>query len=768
MLLLFLTCSAVHAQRPLGIDVSSFQGSSVNWTNVKNSGISFAWCKATEGVTFKDTTFGINITNARNAGVLIGAYHYARPDNNLGVAGAAREATNYWNSVSNYVNNSGAYLMPVLDIEAPGVSSPTYSKATLSEWVNAWCANVTNRAFEIGVVVRPVVYTFVSYANTWIDSSVTQWPLRMAQWPANPDPQTGSPSGTAPWSTWNVWQYSSTGTVPGVSGNCDLNVFNGTLAQLQATLVIGGVSPPVFNSTLSSRYADPGSSLTFNADASGTGPLRYQWRFNGTNLPAATNGTLTLANLQLAQAGTYQVIVTNNGGAVTSVVATLTLHPLQYALFTDNFDTDTSASWTLNRSSTDNRASFAYDHGALGIPSAPGTTNGTTKALRFEANLSAGAVNALNVSPTGQSFPTNCRLRFDMWINANGPLPLGGTGSTEVVTAGVGTAGNRVQWNGAGTTADGFWFTVTGEGGVGDTSSSQGDYVAYVGTSQQGVASGVYSSGTNSTARGAGDAYYHNVFPGSQGPPAVQALAYPQQTGTLSRGTVGLAWREVIVQRTSNRAEWFIDGLKVASVTNVAPAGNNVFVGYWDPFASISDNTNLSFGLVDNLRVEVPAIAPAFTQQPAHLWAQLGGTASFTVSAIGEPAPQYQWRLNGTNLLGQTSGSLTLSNLSSADAGLYSVVASNLVGTVVSTNALLSLQASGAPTLQVSLPPPATNVLLQSLVQPGATYTLESSTNLVQWEFVSQTVASGTNLQFTPAVSAAEPQRYFRLRSGPP
>ena len=54
----------VFAQRPLGIDVSSYQGSTINWTNVKSSGVSFAWAKATEGVTVTDGDFAMNALHA--------------------------------------------------------------------------------------------------------------------------------------------------------------------------------------------------------------------------------------------------------------------------------------------------------------------------------------------------------------------------------------------------------------------------------------------------------------------------------------------------------------------------------------------------------------------------------------------------------------------------------------------------------------------------------------------------------------------------------
>src|SRR5262245_3801053 len=60
-----------------GIDVYNGDGA-VNWTTVKNSGISFAFAKATEGVDFVDARFTTNMQNAKAAGVYIGPYHFCR------------------------------------------------------------------------------------------------------------------------------------------------------------------------------------------------------------------------------------------------------------------------------------------------------------------------------------------------------------------------------------------------------------------------------------------------------------------------------------------------------------------------------------------------------------------------------------------------------------------------------------------------------------------------------------------------------------------
>src|SRR3954470_13299282 len=71
--------------RSLGIDVSNHNGT-INWTSVRSAGKDFAWAKATEGTSFTDAYFngssGHNMDNGMAAGVLMGAYHYARADVN--------------------------------------------------------------------------------------------------------------------------------------------------------------------------------------------------------------------------------------------------------------------------------------------------------------------------------------------------------------------------------------------------------------------------------------------------------------------------------------------------------------------------------------------------------------------------------------------------------------------------------------------------------------------------------------------------------------
>lgn len=68
-----------------------------------------------------------------------------------------------------------------------------------------------------------------------------------------------------------------------------------------------------------------GESITFSVTATGTAPLSYQWRKNGTNISGATGSSLTIASVATGDAGTYDVVVTNVCGPVTSAPATLTV-----------------------------------------------------------------------------------------------------------------------------------------------------------------------------------------------------------------------------------------------------------------------------------------------------------------------------------------------------------------------------------------------------------------------------------------------------------
>ncbi len=252
-------------------------------------------------------------------------------------------------------------------------------------------------------------------------------------------------------------------------------------------------------------------------------------------------------------------------------------------LFSDDFETDSSALWKVNLADPRNGfVDFAWDYSTVGVPAAPG--GGGTKGMRMRCGNTIISQDGLSVSPLGKNFAGDYRLKFDMWINYNGPMPDGGPGSTQNFDAGVGTSGDPVVWlYGAG--ADGVWFSATGDGADGDTG---GDYNALIGDVIQNDDTGFYAAGTG--ARTAAFAMPPIRFtPCGAARPRRQRnwRLYPNQTGVANIGNAGMAWHTVVITKVGDVVTWAMDGITIATVTNTTlPFSTNVFVGYQDLFAS--------------------------------------------------------------------------------------------------------------------------------------------------------------------------------------
>ena len=168
------------------------------------------------------------MAGATAAGVYIGPYHFARPDSfNTDPNDAANEANDFVDAIQPYYQGSPYTLRPVIDLERLGnVGDLDQEKAFLSQWIRNFAAVVHNRlGFD------PIIYTSPNYAYYVLDNDINQFPLWLAYW--TNDTNSPPPSGyMGIWNDWTFWQYSSTGSVPGISGNVDLDVFAGSLADL--------------------------------------------------------------------------------------------------------------------------------------------------------------------------------------------------------------------------------------------------------------------------------------------------------------------------------------------------------------------------------------------------------------------------------------------------------------------------------------------------------------------------------------------------------
>jgi hypothetical protein len=451
--------------------------------------------------------------------------------------------------------------------------------------------------------------------------------------------------------------------------------------------------PPLLVAQPASLTVTQGINAVFAPIVTGSS-LSYQWRFNGVDLPGATSSNLTLANVQAADAGAYSLVISNATAAITSSVASLSVLIPQgmQTVFYESFDAASSSNrWNVFEGSENGIPDYTVDwsfdystyfsgfNGAT-IPSAPTTTNGTTRGVRLTVNNNDGlpATAGVSLYPKNQSFSGAHSLKFDMWINyPGGPAGSGSTGSTEHFTCGINHAGTRVNWASA-SPSDGIFFAMDGEGG---TTTDYRAYVGSTGGSPTGLSfanSGFSASGASSA--GNSDAAWLAIFP----PPTYE-----------SPGAPGKRWVQVeLSQDANNVLTWRMNGHLIAQRVNTSVFTNgNTMIGFMDLFTSIASPAADAFVLFDNVRVEVPAAitGPTITAGPQNVAVYPEGEATFSVAASGSAPLTYQWRFNGANLPGATSNSYTRLNVQPEDAGNYSVMVANAGGVTTSPNALLTL-----------------------------------------------------------------------------
>jgi hypothetical protein len=270
-------------------------------------------------------------------------------------------------------------------------------------------------------------------------------------------------------------------------------------------------------------------------------------------------------------------------------------------LFSETFDVDNTANWTVNRSTGANandagsHADFFFDYSTVGIPSAPGSAGGSTRGLRLDANTIGGIFSGLSVSPTGQSFTGDFVMTAQVWMNFIGPAPVGGSGSTQAGGLGWGTAGATAQW--AASAQDSVHFSATTDG------NSSSDWRAYSSAAPTRYVDGspvYFAPSTN-----ASHAYYSTFFPGGT-PPAAQTALFPTQTGTSLTGTIAFGWHTSMLERSGDFLTWSVDGLPIARVdlTTVTLGGSNILFNYFDTnTTSSTSTTGMTFMLVDNIQV---------------------------------------------------------------------------------------------------------------------------------------------------------------------
>lgn len=523
-------------------------------------------------------------------------------------------------------------------------------------------------------------------------------------------------------------------------------------------------TPPSITAQPQSQTNAFGGTANFTVAVNGTAPLAYQWRFFGTNLTSATAASLSLTNLQVANAGNYTVVVTNAYGSVTSAVATLTVnaHPVITAQ---------PQSLSVN----------AGANAAFTVSAAGGTP------LYYQWRFGGVAItDATNSSYTRVNVQSGDTGNYSVVVtNFAGSV----TSSVAGLTVNVAPPGIIAQWNFNSTPADGSTTTGTNIVSLGSgTASLIGGATATFATGDTTLdpAGSTDNTGWNTTtypAQATGNK--------SRGPQfSVSTAGYQSIVVTWSIRLSSTASKYSRLQYTTNGTD-FVDfptpvslsadssfERKTNSLSSLAGVNNNPtfafrIVSEFESTATTNGNANYvtagagSYATTGTMRYDMvtiygaPAVtgtAPVVTNQPASQSAAQGANATFTVGADGTLPLSYQWQFNQTNLPGATAASYTRSNVQPAHVGNYSVIVSNSAGSTTSSAATLSL----------IVPAPVLTMPLAGIMQweglSNLNYTVQTSTNLSTADWASLGTATSPDglLSFTN-LPANDTQRYFRV-----
>ena len=194
-----------------------------------------------------------------------------------------------------------------------------------------------------------------------------------------------------------------------------------TITSQGATLAV--LVPPTISVPPESQTVIMGNTVQFNVTAAGTGPLHYQWRFNGVDLPGQESTSLNLPNIQPAGAGNYTVVITNRAGAITSAVAVLTviIPPSITGDPTSLTVLETAlATFTVSATGTE-PLSYQWQKDGLNLPGA----NGTSFTLPATQASDEGGYSVIVTNLGGLAFSAVAQLQVSVAPFLTAPLRRG-------------------------------------------------------------------------------------------------------------------------------------------------------------------------------------------------------------------------------------------------------------------------------------------------------------------------------------------------------
>ncbi|MCD0465047.1 glycoside hydrolase family 25 protein [Flavobacterium sp. ENC] len=197
-----------------GIDISKYQGDEINFLNKQSDGLTFIICKATEGITYTDSSFKTNWPAIQAKGFVRGAYHFYHCDDD-----PAKQVANYLGVIGEFAKTD---FPPIVDFEETSID-PGIDKTAIQPNLLQFLTLLEQKTGR-----KPLIYTDNNTANAYLtDPAFAGYQLWIADYNATltlPNVWKSQP--------WTLWQKSANYTLNNQSN--DFDVFNGDAAAFKS------------------------------------------------------------------------------------------------------------------------------------------------------------------------------------------------------------------------------------------------------------------------------------------------------------------------------------------------------------------------------------------------------------------------------------------------------------------------------------------------------------------------------------------------------
>jgi hypothetical protein len=435
------------------------------------------------------------------------------------------------------------------------------------------------------------------------------------------------------------------------------NSANGSLGSVPLSVI---QSPSITQQPAANTDVTAGGAVYLTVSVMGLAPISYQWTLFGTNLPGSTNYFLSLPSLQPAQQGSYQVVVSNPNGSVTSAVAQVTVltppsvsyqspstnvsagrpftfsvtaagtAPLTYLWYFENSPISgaTASTLTINNAQPVNEGIYW-----VVVANTVGTARSGLISLRVDP-----AAPTIVTNPASLSLPASSNATFSVTAIGSQPLayqwffsnaPIAGAVASQYILSGI-QAGNS-----------GNYQVVV--------SNSLGSATSTVATLTVSPLAPYFTNQPVGAAVSGGAS--HTFFAGANGS---QPISYQwQHNGANIPGATQSSLLLTNLAFT-NSGTYILLASNIVAVTPSLPAQLTVYQ------------------------------TPTFTQGLTNEIVDIGSTVVLSPNVLGSPPLSYAWRLNGQPVSGSNS-TLTIGHIQPAQSGFYSVTVTNAYGSAFSS-----------------------------------------------------------------------------------